>query len=296
MLQAGAGLGLLVLLIWLVGPRDLIAALSESDIGFIVLAMASHGVATALTGYRLKEVIGNGVSFASVYFPHMFGYFMGNITPAKSGYLASMTLLKRHGVSHEESIASALICQAGDFLVRIAVISCAIIYLSVVKLPPVVAVVGIITSAAFAGLLLLLVFSKRALGLLERLAFFGAARRFLGFMSRMQEEARVRRRQLLFIVMVGFLSWIFTSARWMFAAFSFGIQIPIAAYFLLHPLIYSSGFIPITVGGIGVVEGASTLILTSLGVPPVMALSCILVDRGVDMLFDLVGFKELMVR
>ena len=94
------------------------------------------------------------------------------------------------------------------------------------------------------------------------------------------------------IIILTILAWIFTSLRWVFIAYALGLGLPVITYILLHPLITSVSFIPVTIGGLGMLEGGIALTLVLLGISKGKAIVFPLLDRVAMIVVEIFGIKE----
>lgn len=74
-----------------------------------------------------------------------------------------------------------------------------------------------------------------------------------------------------------------------FSLRAMGFEIPLITVILIIPLVNLIAQIPISFNGLGLREGAFTLLFTTLGVPPAVSIGAALVDRIVAVLMSLIG-------
>ena len=88
-------------------------------------------------------------------------------------------------------------------------------------------------------------------------------------------------------------AWITHAFRLILIGYSLNESLPFAQLFLLQPLVSALSIIPITISGLGLVEGGLTLVLAELGIPAAYGLTIALLDRGITTFFHLVvGIKS----
>ena len=80
-------------------------------------------------------------------------------------------------------------------------------------------------------------------------------------------------------ILITMVAWFTHAAETAFVARAFGYAVPIQVLFLLLPLLSALSLIPITVSGLGLIEGGVTVMLASLGVPPATGMAIALTDR-----------------
>ena len=88
------------------------------------------------------------------------------------------------------------------------------------------------------------------------------------------------------------LAWVTHALRIILITMSLGYILPLPDIFLILPLISALSIIPVTIAGLGLVEGGLMAVIAGYGVPLSVALSIAILDRGLTMLFHfIVGGK-----
>jgi uncharacterized protein (TIRG00374 family) len=85
------------------------------------------------------------------------------------------------------------------------------------------------------------------------------------------------------------IAWITQALRVILIAKSVGYDVPMQVLFLLQPLISALSLIPITISGLGLVEGGLTALLAALGVPLAAGISIALLDRAITVAFHILA-------
>jgi len=80
-------------------------------------------------------------------------------------------------------------------------------------------------------------------------------------------------------------AWITHALRIILITMGLGYSIPLPDLFLILPLISALSIIPVTIAGLGLVEGGLMAVIAGYGVPLSVALSIAILDRGLTMLF-----------
>ncbi len=110
----------------------------------------------------------------------------------------------------------------------------------------------------------------------------------------MKEKSFLIRDSIHVILILYLICWLFLALQWQLIGLSLGITaLSFWTYFLLHPLITILRFVPVTVSGLGLMEGTTALMFLLLGIPngEVLGLSFALVVRLNMILVNCIGLK-----
>jgi uncharacterized protein (TIRG00374 family) len=80
-------------------------------------------------------------------------------------------------------------------------------------------------------------------------------------------------------ILITMIAWLTQALRTMLVVRAFGFDVPLHVLFLLQPLLSALSLIPITVSGLGLIEGGVTAMLAGLGVPSAIGMAVALTDR-----------------
>jgi uncharacterized protein (TIRG00374 family) len=273
--------------------------LKNVNISFFILAIAFHLIALGVVAYRFKMLIDFKVktSYKNVFWANLYGMLMGEFTPGKSGYFLCVLPLQRKGVKKRISLSCLIIIQVMDFILRGAIGIFAVIYftlyLGAIPLSEstwyIVISVGLIV--LFLSGFYILMYTSLPVRFLKRfnIPYKDRMLNGLDILHDTRKATRTRIWELLFLTI---LAWVLTGFRWVFIGYAFGLDLPIIAYLLLQPLITLVSFIPITIGGLGLLEGGVVKALNLLGVSEGKALAFVLGDRVAVVAAEAAGIKE----
>ena len=91
-----------------------------------------------------------------------------------------------------------------------------------------------------------------------------------------------------------FCAWITHAFRLILLGLAFSYSLPFLPLMLIQPLISALSLIPITIAGLGLVEGGLTALLLELGIPVTIGLTIALLDRAITTFFHfIVGMRSL---
>ncbi len=97
----------------------------------------------------------------------------------------------------------------------------------------------------------------------------------------------------LYAYLITLIGWGATIFRLILIAQAIGIALPLYVYFFLFPLVSASSFIPITIAGLGIVEGGYLLIFWIFKLPLEEAIAFSLLDRIATIIIDSIGLYKI---
>ena len=81
------------------------------------------------------------------------------------------------------------------------------------------------------------------------------------------------------------MGWVTHALRIILITMGLGYTLPLPDVFLILPLISALSLIPVTLAGLGLVEGGLMAVIAGYDVPLSAALSIAILDRGLTLLF-----------
>ena len=100
---------------------------------------------------------------------------------------------------------------------------------------------------------------------------------------------RYHKRKSIEILALSFLAQVIAILYYPLIAYSLGLDVPLVYFFIFVPLILVILMLPISIGGIGVREGAFIFFFKKVGVLPYEAISLALVAFGLCLIWSLIG-------
>ncbi|MDL5503085.1 MAG: flippase-like domain-containing protein, partial [Candidatus Methanoperedens sp.] len=114
--------------------NEIFEVLKKTDLSYFIMACLSYLFLDLVLALRLSYLlkkIGQEMKFKDVFFSHMGGMIIGDITPGRSGYfLTPLILRKKAGVPITGGMACIFAPQGIEFILKVAGAIAAIIYLS----------------------------------------------------------------------------------------------------------------------------------------------------------------------
>jgi len=307
-IQVLIGLAILALLFYEIDVREVLRAIKAVNISLFVLAAASYLCYNFLMAYRLSyllEKMGNKIRFSHSFFAHIAGMLTADVTPGSAGFFLVPYFLKnRTNCSISKGMAAILAPQGIEFILKVAGGSLGLIFfIAVISLDISTGVLvpfcigsGIFFALGVVILWIVWTGESYSTNLLAKIPFI---RRFKHEFSEMKERGFSLRGSTFVIIIIYFICWVLLAVQWQLIGLSLGVtELSLLAYFLLHPLITILRLVPITVSGLGLMEGATAVMFLLLGIPNGMAigLSFSLLVRLNMILVDSIGLKGVFSR
>src|SRR5665648_471577 len=307
-------------LLWYIGIGSLYEALLTIKIEYLLLAFLMYFGINVFFTVRLRRVLAKDsvkTSFGKTLLAQYAGMLTSDVTPGRSGYILTPVYLRDQNVPASKGLSSILGIQTIEFLAKVVGGVGAVIFL--VQTVPIQTwndvfhnqtILGINVGLIFAGLgiglmltgaILLAAFtwSRRAIGLFDRIANSKYLKRFtggiMGKLEEYKESSHSTQRAIPEIIALTAVCWILKGFEWYFLGLALGItNVPWIAYFLIHPLVTALAFVPITPAGAGVQEFGIIGVLGLLGIAAGPAGVFALLARGLLIFEDLIGIPQIV--
>ena len=259
--------------------RAIYNAVISAQIGYLFLAFLIYSLTLLILTIRWRGILsqlGCSLPLAVAFQAFVAGVLLSDLTPAKLGDL-SRPLLVKDRIPLSKGAVSVAIDKFTDL------ITVSLLGFSGMALLSNLSSKHLLIAAAS----IIIVFFISSLIWLKRSAFRSIMKR-LGLdrleqvASDLEETARSTNglpRLMTGSVLITMVAWFTHAAETAFVARAFGYAVPIHVLFLLLPLLSTLSLIPITVSGLGLIEGGVTIMLASLGVPPATGMAIALTDR-----------------
>jgi len=300
------------------GVDYLYTTLLTVNVWYLLLAFLAYFGINIFFTIRLRRVLakeGIKTTFGKTLMAQYAGMLTSDVTPGRSGYILTPVYLRDQNVPASKGLSSILGIQTIEFLVKVVGGVGAVIFLVQtvptqtwndvfkaslfgVNIGLLLSIVGITLMLIGAIVLAAFTWSKRAIGLFDRIAKSKYLRRFTGgLMGKLEEykdSAHSTQRAIPEIIALTMVCWILKGLEWYFLGWALGIDLPLYVYFLIHPLVTALAFVPITPAGAGVQEFGIIGIFGLLGVSAGPAAVFALLARGILILQDLVGVPQIV--
>jgi len=280
---------------------DVVSTLKKTKPQFFILACISYVFLNIVLASRLRYLlsrIGYRLKFIDVFFSHMGGMMIGDITPGRSGYFLTPSLLKKKvGSKVTDGMACIFAPQGIEFILKVGGAVAAIIYISTFPGISNDILISASIGAAFlliiSILMLIIAFRDEKLtsSFLGRLPFF---KNYTANLSSFKERNIGIKENFNAILLFTIIGWIFAALHWYFLAKALGLELSYFDLFLLHPLLTILMFVPISPAGFGLLEGGAIIVFSLFTISAEPAMAFILLMRASILLVDLLGLKTIL--
>ncbi len=281
----------LILLIWLVDTRELIAALSQLTLESIVLLLLISVLLvyiSALKWQLILQYLKCSSSVFKLFSLYLLGYFVNLLFPSYVGGDVARSFFLGKDVGQHQAF-SATIVERYTGLVAMIVLALVFMWFSEMASTPIKFVV--VSCAAGLGIITLMVLSP---GLLNRLQRIDKLKSINLHLLQVQEHlsSAIRNKSLMIKALAySFLFHSFTVVNTVVAAYAVGCyQISVYELFVVMPLILLIGALPLAPSGLGLQEGAFVFFLSGIGVSPAQALGIGIVLRAKSYVLAIFGW------
>lgn len=280
---------LILLLFLFVSPTAVVQSLEEINPIYLIFAIMVYAITFLILTIRWRMIVahlGVHIPLGEAYQAFAGGVLYSDFTPARIGDLTRAILVNDRIDIHKGTV-SVLVDRYIDIIVLTGLGIAALIIFSsrfASQLPLLGLIVLIVT---FTGITLLFVQNTWIFSLMKRIPFFTISENSVHLQNALLELRHGKKVIIEGVLLTG-LSWVTHAFRIILIAFGLGYVLPLPDFFLILPLISALSLVPVTISGLGLVEGGLTAVIAGYGVPVSAALSIAVIDRGLTMLFHLV--------
>lgn len=255
------GIGLLVLLVGVVGLDKVIAAASDARPGWALTVVAMAGLWLCLGAVNVWILLRRLApvplrAFMGVY---ITSWAASLLIPGQLGDVTQVVLLRRHGVDPSRSGAAYVVDKVVSLSWMLAAAAFGVaLYLPRARgwwlvAPPVLIVAALLASVR----------------LFRRAPATAAPGRVRGFLVRLSDQVRsfrAERRALAANIALTGLRWTVMGAMYLLAFRAFGSPIGLVAAGTIPVIASLTGYLPVTVGGAGVMEWTAVALFRGLAI------------------------------
>lgn len=283
------GLLLIAALLYRFDPGAVVFTIFSAS-SVILLAPVVYSITFLILSLRWRRVLhalGEDLPISDAYQAFAGGMILSDLTPSRIGDL-SRSLLVRDGVPLNKGLASVVIDRYADLLTIFALGLWGIFFLA--QRGPYILLASSVILMIIASTSILWLRRSSVLGLLR------SRSSCLKGIANVLEDAICDLRGIKGLmagsVLMTILAWITHALRIAIIAKSVGYDIPLTMLIFGLPLVSALSLIPVTISGLGLVEGGLALLLAGVGVPAAAGISIALMDRAITVAFHiLVGVR-----
>jgi uncharacterized protein (TIRG00374 family) len=293
------GCAILGVTIWFVGPGFL-KIITTVNFFFLSMSLIIHVLASFVTAYRLKFFLkesGENISASEIFPIHLSGMILSDISPGKIGYLYTAQLMKvHHNISRSKTLSSIFSGQMCDLSIRAiaGIIGLIILILLVLNISLglflyfLLGIVFLILLSVF-----LYILGEGRMPLFIEKIISKSNKLYQTYLKFQTHTTKKSAKVFLYAYFITLIGWGLTILRLILVAGSIGVALPLYTYIFLFPLVSASAFIPITVAGLGIVEGGYVLLFWIFKLPLEQAIAFSILDRTVTIIIDSIGLHKI---
>lgn len=271
-------------------PSEVVRACAGADLGWIGAAVLLVLVDRTLMAMRWIDLLstltpGSRPPFTTVVRIFFVSTFVGNFVPSVAADMYRAYALARHDVRLAESAASVLMDRVLGVLSMVIVGAAALMLARDLDVQRGMTA-GLALASAACAIAATVVFSERAALAVQRAAattpWIRVHRIAVSLTDAVRRYARHHAELLRVLGMSVAVQLIRVLQAWCLGQ-ALGIELPLAAYFALIPIILIVMQLPITINGLGTAQFAFDRLFVPIGVPaaPVFALSVLFIALGI---------------
>lgn len=280
------GIILIILLFFFVSPSAVIQSLRLINPVFLICAVLVYAVTFLILTTRWRLIVahmGVYIPLGEAYQVFAGGVLYSDFTPGRIGDFTRAILVKERIGIHKGTI-SVFIDRYIDIIVLTCLgISALVVYSSrFASILPQIALVVLLV--IFAGVTVLFLQNSRIFSLMQKIPIFNIPESA----SHLQNaflEFKNGKKIIAEGIILTLLVWVTHALRIILITMGLGYTLSLPDLFLILPLISALSLIPVTIAGLGLVEGGLMAVIAGYGVPLSAALSIAIIDRGLTMLF-----------
>jgi uncharacterized protein (TIRG00374 family) len=283
------GLFLIAALLYRFDPAAVLSTILSAS-SLLLLAPAVYSITFLILSLRWRRILhalGEDLPLSEAYQAFAGGMILSDLTPGRIGDL-SRSLLVRDKVALNKGLASVVIDRYADILTIFALGLGGMLFLA--QRGPYILLASSVILMILASTSLLWLRRSSVLGMLR-----SRSSRFIGIANAFDDatcDLRGVNGLMTGSVLMTILAWITHALRIVIVARSVGYDIPLIVLIVGLPLVSALSLIPVTVSGLGLVEGGLAVLLAGAGVPVAVGVSIALIDRAITVAFHiLVGAR-----
>ena len=287
--RVAIGITLVLLLFFFVSPSAVIQSLRSANPFFLIYAVLVYALSFLLLTTRWRLIVahmGGHIPLGEAYQAFAGGVLYSDFTPGRIGDFTRAILVKERIGIHKGTI-SVFIDRYIDIIVLTGLgIVAVVIYSSrFASILPIFALIVLVI--IFAGVTILFLRNSWIFSLLQKIPFFNIPES-ASHLQKAFLEFKDGKKVIVEGIILTLLTWITHALRIILITIGLGYTLPLSDLFLILPLISALSLIPVTIAGLGLVEGGLMAVLAGYGIPLSVALSIAIIDRGLTMLFHFV--------
>lgn len=299
-----AGLFILGYLIYSFDIKSIAAVISRANAVLLAAALLTYActfVILSMRWMKILEKMGFELSLREAYPAFVAGTLLSDFTPGRLGDLGRAYFV-RNRLEPRLGVASVIVDRYMDILalLSLSIVGLILLYgkgVSRHELTYLLLPLSILAFAALTGAFMLWFRREKTLEVILRAAGKLGKKNFSSILKLSEGIGRLKSpRSLLFTgVSLTYISWLTHGLRVSLIINSVGAEVPLYYLPFLLPMISALALIPVSPGGLGLVEGGLVAVLAVIGVPPSSGIAVAIIDRVLTVFFhSAVGLRAVL--
>lgn len=282
------GLLLITIILYRLNPETIASTIISARLPYLIFAAIIYSLTFLMLSTRWRMILrsmGQDLPLVSAYQAFAGGMIISDMTPGRIGDLTRPLLVKEQ-VDLCKGIASVVIDRYTDILTMFILGVSGIALLAQRSSHLIIAFF----------IILLIVFGSMAFWLKRRMVLNLIDRQNYSRITEIAHSLDSALDSITDIKGLIFRSILLTACAWVFQALritliakSMGYDVPLPILILLQPLVSALALIPITISGLGLVEGGLAVLLSGFGIPAAAGVSIALMDRAITVAFHILA-------
>jgi hypothetical protein len=297
-IQISIGIAIVIAIVYRTDIEEISELFMNLNVPFFTLAVLVYFLNNFIMAYRLYLIFkktDRKIRLRHVFWAHMCGMIVSDVTPARSGYMYSVVPLKKRGITPEAALSTISYCYVFDLILKVIFgIVAVFMILNLIGTPR--SILRVLSIGLLVVTLLITV----------ALAFFNIRipegirralekRKIGGFVLKVQTESIKVRSYIPLILSISVLGWILRGVEWFMIAKALGVNLSMLKALLLNPLLTALSMVPVTSAGLGIQEFGISETLSLMEVPLSAGLAFALLVRVMNTSVDCIGLKGFFI-
>jgi len=281
------GIFIIFILIIILDPSKIITVLLSMNFFYLIPAVFVYALTLFILSYRWQKILqdmGIRISLPEAYSAFVGGLLISDITPGRIGELSRPLLLEKNNQG-SRSFLSVILDRSIDLVTIILLGVFGIIFIIPGEKGKLIWALSIPVVA-----ILLIIAAWHSRVFLQKIIQFFRLPALNTIFQKLEEGCTYipsLKKMTLRSVLLTIVAWCGHTARFVIIAASLGYSLQAMQVVFILPLVSVLSIIPITISGLGLVEGSLAFILSDMGIPLYAGLSIALLDRCVTVAFHL---------
>jgi len=285
-------LALILALIYISDPKATVSAILTASPYYLVLAVILKSLVMLIYTLRWMSILhtmGHRLSMAVVHQALMASAFISDFTPARAGDL-TRPLFINDDVRMSRGLASIIIDHWAELITAslLGLLGVLIIVppwgrYNIAILVYLLGVAGMLSLVLFRGNLVRDLSGRTGLKWI-----IDATESFYSVLEGIKDVPRM----LVTAMAITMVVWLIHALRIVAIGKALGYEVPVIPLIFLLPIVNFIAAVPITLSGLGLLEGGITAVMVMMGLPTTQGLSIALIDRAMSVAYHaLVGSR-----